>query len=82
MIKASEALEITVEKAADLIEKDIVEVEKAVYRAANKGSAYCIYSDELSRQTQDFLKQLGYSVRDYSNQKDGPTYRIQWDGRA
>lgn len=81
MIRASEALEITVEKAAELIEKDIVEVEKAVYSAANKGAAYCIYNETLTRQTQDFLKQLGYSVRDYSNQKDGPTYRIQWDGR-
>lgn len=82
MIRASEALEITVEKAADLVEKDIAEVEKAVYAAANQGAAYCIYNETLSRQTQSYLKQLGYSVRDYSDQKDGPTYRIQWDGRC
>ena len=81
MIKASDALDITVEKAAELIERDITDIEAAVYTAANKGSAYCIYYRPMSRQTQDYLRQLGYTVKDYSNQKDGPVYRIQWDGR-
>lgn len=82
MIKASDALDITVEKAAELIERDITDIEAAVYTAANKGSAHCIYYRLMSRQTQDYLRQLGYTVKDYSNQKDGPIYRIQWDGRA
>lgn len=82
MIKASDALDITVEKAAELIERDITDIEAAVYTAANKGSAHCIYYKLMSRQTQDYLRQLGYTVKDYSNQKDEPVYRIQWDGRA
>lgn len=82
MIKASDALDITVEKAAELIERDITDIEAAVYTAANKGSAHCIYYRLMSRQTQDYLRQLGYTVKDYSNQKDGTVYRIQWDGRA
>lgn len=56
MIKASDALDITVEKAAELIERDITDIEAAVYTAANKGSAHCIYYRLMSRQTQDYLK--------------------------
>lgn len=81
MITAHDALNITIEAAAAMVEHDAMDIEKAIREAAERGLSHCNYYHAISKQTQEYMSKMGYNVRDYSSQKDGILFRIQWDGR-
>jgi hypothetical protein len=54
------------------------DVEKHINNAIKSGEYSTYYYDYIPEEAIKKLKKLGYSIEDYSSQKDGYTYRIEW----
>lgn len=79
MITAKEAYEQTLDVRTSRIMDELAEVEKAIKAAIDNGCAQTRYFRHLLVETTDTLMKFGYSVKDYSNKKDGSSFIISWD---
>jgi predicted kinase len=79
MIKASEAKEQSKNNINYNTEQELRDAEIYITEAIQKGQNYCWCYTNLHEQALNKLIELGYKVRNRSNQKDGVMFSIRWD---
>jgi len=77
-ITATEARKKAEEKI-DTSNKSILEsIEKAIKLDSSEGSLQTFVYTALSTSVINHLKNRGFSIEDFSSQKDGAMYKITW----
>lgn len=78
MISAKEAREISCSVSGSNVEIQLGSVEKKIKKAASEGLITCWHYEYLCQGAIELLSNVGYSVTNYSNQRDGNVYLIEW----
>lgn len=70
------------EKARNTISREtgiqLLEAEKSINEAINKGQMSCYCYKYLAEQAVNKLSELGYSVQNQSDQRNGTMFKISW----
>lgn len=73
------------EKAQNMLTKEaeiqLLEIEKSINDAIEKGKTSCWFYKRLNQQVAAKLHELGYRIKDYSCQRDGIMFEIIWRAR-
>ena len=78
-ITASEAKYISSQALDSIKKKDLSNIMKSIYEAAQKGLTQVNYYEEINKISFNELKKLGYTISDNYNQRDGYCYYISWN---
>lgn len=78
MYTAKEAREKAEKAISDETKEQLEYAEKCISFAVKNGEMSCWYGKKLGKQAIGNLKELGYTVKDRSNQRDGTAYEISW----
>lgn len=78
LISAAEARKNAINNISSEAEIQLLEVEKNITQALDKGQMSCYRYKYLNNQTISKLQELGYKVENCSCQMDGTMYRITW----
>ena len=78
MINAEEARRIAVEIITGTEKEQLDAVEVVIRSAVERGETNCYLYRILSPKVRMELEKLGYSVKDYSCQKEGTAFEISW----
>lgn len=77
-MNAKEAKSIALSVNSDKAAKQIVEIDLLIKQAVEKGEMSCNYYHHVIKPVYDHYKSLGYSINNYSSQKDGELFQISW----
>ena len=78
MYTAKEAREKAEKSISEETQEQLEYAEKCISFAVGKGEMKCWYERKLGEQAIGKLKELGYTVKDRSSQRDGIAYEISW----
>ena len=78
MKTARQAAEETYNKIDSAEIQCLTAIETEIDEGINRGNTYMYYYDFIPENAIKKLKELGYSVKDQSSQRDGETYLISW----
>lgn len=73
-----ESRKLSEENLKKILDKDLEEISKKIDEAIELGYFSISYYNNISNEVQNKLKNLGYNIIDYSSQKDGSYYLINW----
>ena len=79
MRTAEESRKLSEENLKKILDKDLEEISKKIDSAIRDGSFCISYYDNISKEAQNRLIELGYNITDYSSQREGICYSISWE---
>ena len=78
LVSAKEARELSENSTSLEYMSELCEANKYIKKGINNGKHFCYCRHYLHNQAINKLTKLGYTVTNYSTQRDGDCFKIEW----